>query len=139
MVQLLSIIFFLGFIQFLLGFSKVPVFLCHSVFPRQYHSTNDVYSSFIYQSSPLYSCRCRCLTLEATLNTCTGVKWPLHHALQYEQFIVSLHNALLSVSRILDRYSCFILWGKRYSNSITGPEGSRRLRLPDFKSVGSWS
>ena len=29
MVQFLSIIFFLGFLQFLLGFSKVPVFLCH--------------------------------------------------------------------------------------------------------------
>ena len=28
MVQFLSIIFFLGFLQFLLGFSKVPVFLC---------------------------------------------------------------------------------------------------------------
>ena len=26
MIQFLSIIFFLGFIQFLLGFSKVPVF-----------------------------------------------------------------------------------------------------------------
>ena len=29
MVQFLSIIFFLGFLQFLLGFSKVTVFLCH--------------------------------------------------------------------------------------------------------------
>ena len=29
MVQFLSINFFLGFLQFLLGFSKVPVFLCH--------------------------------------------------------------------------------------------------------------
>ena len=32
MVQFLSIIFFLGFLQFLLDFSKVPVFLCHSVY-----------------------------------------------------------------------------------------------------------
>ena len=31
MVQFLSITFFLGFLQFLLGFSKVTVFLCHSV------------------------------------------------------------------------------------------------------------
>ena len=32
MVQFLSIhFFFLGFLQFLLGFSKVPVFLCHAV------------------------------------------------------------------------------------------------------------
>ena len=31
MVQFLSIHFFLGFLQFLLGFSKVLVFLCHSV------------------------------------------------------------------------------------------------------------
>ena len=31
MVQFLSIIFFL-FLQFLLGFSKVPDFLCHSVY-----------------------------------------------------------------------------------------------------------
>ena len=31
MVQFLSIIFFLGFLQFLLGFLKVPVFLCQPV------------------------------------------------------------------------------------------------------------
>ena len=31
MVQFLSVFFFLGFLQFLLGFSKFPVFLCHSV------------------------------------------------------------------------------------------------------------
>jgi hypothetical protein len=31
MVQFLSIIFF-GFLQFLLGFSKVPVFLCRPVY-----------------------------------------------------------------------------------------------------------
>ena len=31
MVQFLSINFFLGFLQFLLGFSKVPVFMCHPV------------------------------------------------------------------------------------------------------------
>jgi hypothetical protein len=32
MVQFLSIkFFFVGFLQFLLGFSKVPVFLCHPV------------------------------------------------------------------------------------------------------------
>ena len=31
MVQFLSIIFFFGFLQFLLGYSKVPVFLCHPV------------------------------------------------------------------------------------------------------------
>ena len=31
MVQFLLIIFFFGFLQFLLGFSKVPVFLCHPV------------------------------------------------------------------------------------------------------------
>ena len=32
MVQFLSIHFFLGFLQFLLGFSKFPVFLCHPVY-----------------------------------------------------------------------------------------------------------
>ena len=37
MVQFLSIIFFLGFLQFLLGFSKVLVFLCH---PVHIQSTN---------------------------------------------------------------------------------------------------
>ena len=31
MVQFLSINFFLGFLQFLLGFSKVPVLLCQPV------------------------------------------------------------------------------------------------------------
>jgi len=35
MVQFLPIIFFLGFLQFLLGFSKVPVFLCHPVHEYQ--------------------------------------------------------------------------------------------------------
>ena len=35
MVQFLSIIFFLGFLKFLLGFSKVPGFLCQSVFAPQ--------------------------------------------------------------------------------------------------------
>ena len=33
MVQFVSIKFFFGFLQFLLGFSKLPVFLCHPVFP----------------------------------------------------------------------------------------------------------
>jgi hypothetical protein len=28
------------------------------------------------------------------------------------------------------------LFSKRYSNPITGPEGSRRLRLSDFKTIG---
>jgi len=32
MVQFLSINFFFLFLQFLLGFSKVPVFWCHPVF-----------------------------------------------------------------------------------------------------------
>ena len=32
MVQFLSIIFFLGFLQFLLGFSKVPVFFCVALY-----------------------------------------------------------------------------------------------------------
>jgi len=36
MVQFLSIIFFLGFLQLLLGFSKVPVFLCHPVFTHAF-------------------------------------------------------------------------------------------------------
>ena len=38
MVQFLSIIFFLVFLQFLLGFSKVPVFLCHSVYVLKLYS-----------------------------------------------------------------------------------------------------
>ena len=36
MVQFLSINFFLGFLQFLLDFSKVPVFLCHPVHLKQW-------------------------------------------------------------------------------------------------------
>ena len=32
MVHFLSVFFFLGFLQFLLGFSKVPIFLCHPLF-----------------------------------------------------------------------------------------------------------
>ena len=38
MVQFLSIIFFLGFLQFLLGFSKVPVF-CVTLY-IEFHSKN---------------------------------------------------------------------------------------------------
>ena len=37
MVQFLSINFFLGFLQFLLVFSKVPVLLCHSVLKKNKH------------------------------------------------------------------------------------------------------
>ena len=43
MVQFLSIIFFLGFLQFLLGFSKVPVFLCHPMYIG--HSAMEAYPS----------------------------------------------------------------------------------------------
>ena len=49
MVQFLSINFFLGFLQFLLGFSKVPVFLCHPVL------TLHRYHSWIYASQ--FSCQ----------------------------------------------------------------------------------
>ena len=42
MVQFLSINFFLGILQFLLGFSKVPVFLCHSV---PMHNRAYIYST----------------------------------------------------------------------------------------------
>jgi hypothetical protein len=49
MVQFLSINFFLGFLLFLLGFSKVPVFLCHLVLTvrRKLHNQefNDLYCS----------------------------------------------------------------------------------------------
>ena len=41
MVQFLSIFFFLGFLQFLLGFPKVPVFLCHLVFDSVVRSAGD--------------------------------------------------------------------------------------------------
>ena len=44
MVQFLSIIFFLGFLQFLLGFSKVPVFLCHPVHTFQFITYKPLYS-----------------------------------------------------------------------------------------------
>jgi hypothetical protein len=33
---------------------------------------------------------------------------------------------------------CGILGPYSKSNPITGPEGSRRLRLPDFKTIGTW-
>ena len=44
MVQFLSIIFFLGFLQFLLGFSKVPVFFCHPVPYRIIEKRTDSFS-----------------------------------------------------------------------------------------------
>ena len=44
MVQFLSKNFFLGFLQFLLGFSKFPVFLCHSVYTtlKDQHGLSDI-------------------------------------------------------------------------------------------------
>ena len=44
MFQFLSMNFFLGFPQFLLGFSKVPVFLCHPVYPTRCNVTQFIYS-----------------------------------------------------------------------------------------------
>ena len=76
MVQFMSINFFLGFLQFLLGFSKFPVFLCHSVqesfncpkkkkkwpepteacnSPRLHFSTNLTHGAFC-KSSTFLSC-----------------------------------------------------------------------------------
>ena len=45
MVQFLPIHFFLGFLQFLLGFSKVPFFLCHSVFRGQKQIRHKIFGS----------------------------------------------------------------------------------------------
>ena len=45
MVQFLSINFFLGFFQFLLAFSEVPVFLCHSVYGLNGRCTNIRHST----------------------------------------------------------------------------------------------
>ena len=54
MVQFVNKFFFLGFLQFLLGFLKVPVFLCHSVY---YHTVIKYYilvhiktTCFVYNS-----------------------------------------------------------------------------------------
>ena len=49
MAQFLSINLFLGFLQFLLGFSKVPVFLCHSVYIYIYIY---IYIIYIYIPTP---------------------------------------------------------------------------------------
>ena len=46
MVQFLPNFFFLGFLQFLLGFSKVPVFLCHHVYQRIFERINMRYFQF---------------------------------------------------------------------------------------------
>ena len=40
MVQFLPIDFFLGFLQFLLGFSKFPVFFCVTLYIRLRSNTN---------------------------------------------------------------------------------------------------
>ena len=49
MVQFLSIIFFLGFLQFLLGISKVPVFLCHLYYCRENITKEDFLLHFYYR------------------------------------------------------------------------------------------
>ena len=46
MVQFLSIIFFL-FLQFLLGFSKVPVFLCHPVLENRHHKVAKLQMRYV--------------------------------------------------------------------------------------------
>ena len=45
MIQFLSMYFFLGFLQFLLGFSKVPIFLCHPVIMHHTFSLSKGYES----------------------------------------------------------------------------------------------
>ena len=55
MVQFLSITFFLGFLQFLLDFSKVPVFLCHSVQSRRFSK----FYSGIFIILFVHTCPCR--------------------------------------------------------------------------------
>ena len=56
MVQFLSINFFLGFLQFLLGFSKVPVFLCHSVYNKNLYllMLAPLLCEPLFIASPLY-------------------------------------------------------------------------------------
>ena len=58
MVQSLSIIFFLGFLQFLLGSSKVPVF-CVTLYLRSFFSGRKNYNN---KRSPT-DCTENCLTL----------------------------------------------------------------------------
>ena len=48
MVQFLSIIFFLGFLQFLSGFSKVPLF-CVTLYIRKYTYSPTKYGVMIQQ------------------------------------------------------------------------------------------
>ena len=49
MVQFLSIIFFLGLLQFLLGFLKVPDFLCQSVLTNMTHK--NTHHNWLMQSA----------------------------------------------------------------------------------------
>jgi hypothetical protein len=44
---------------------------------------------------------------------------------------------LLSYIKYVHAVSVVQVKVKRYSNPWTGPEGSRRLRLPDFKTIGT--
>ena len=54
MVQFLSINFFLGFLQFLLGFSNVHVFLCHPVLQEIFPFTFEVLDDILIYLNILY-------------------------------------------------------------------------------------
>ena len=56
MVQFLSINFFLGFLQFLLGFSEVPILLCHPVCVASSAECDSVITIPKYFDYPLRMC-----------------------------------------------------------------------------------
>jgi hypothetical protein len=65
MVQFLSIIFFIRFLQFLLGFSKVPIFLCHPVhISAKSFAAINVYQVTLVMSADMYGGICVKLSLE---------------------------------------------------------------------------
>ena len=85
MVQFLSIIFFLGFLQFLLVFSKVPVFLCHPVYER-----------IQCLRSPPSACAAasftKCVRTVRTINYLPRWLALLHHAYKHgKQFLNVVH------------------------------------------------
>ena len=85
------------------------------------------------------------MLLEKSINRfCTSVfcspKFPnICHMAQFDQQMIFPTASLLGILLLCPQYKVLILIGKAIPLQVwAGPEGSRRLRLPNFKTVGTW-
>ena len=105
MVQFLSIIFFFfGFLQFLLGFSKVPVFLCHSVLLTD-KEVNLFRATPYNQINKAFQCLYRChLVGTPQIGLSFGFRGSKRQTNKYfNKQAIRLHSLQLNTHRPTDR------------------------------------